>query len=202
MAASVVPLGSTRLQQRLLTLPARAVPPAFLATAAVLSIANRSRLRAWGWTPLDHHGVPWPSSLALLPGGRLQTASFFGSGASLIALARTLPRGGQARLLATAGAGLLAAALPLDHPDGDPGELASWVHSWHAGVHVGGFLLAGPAGILAIAASRRRTDAALAAALTAAAAAGRTPGWYVFLAGFFGWVWRLADRVARGRPVA
>jgi hypothetical protein len=200
MALSASALDSVQQQRRLLTLPARAVTPVFLPTAAVLSIANRSRLRAWGWAPLDHHGVPWPSSLALLPGGQLQTLSFAGSGASLITLAGALPRGGRSGLLATCGAGLLAAACPLDPPDGDPGALASWINSWHAAVHAGGFVLAGSAGLLAIVASRRRSDAALAAALAATATVGGTLGWYAFLSGFFAWVWVLARRVARAAP--
>jgi hypothetical protein len=182
---------------RALTLPARVIPPLFVPVAAALSAANESRLREWGWTPLDHSGVPWPSGLALLPGGRLQALSFAGSGASLIALAAALPRGPRSALLATCGAGLLAAALPLDPPDGDPGALRSWVRSWHAAVHAGGFAVAGPAGLLAIGASRRRRDVALAAVMTATAALGGTAGWYAFLEGFFTWVSLLARRVAR-----
>jgi hypothetical protein len=200
MAVFASALDSVRHQRHVLTLPARAVTPVFLPTAVVLSIANRPELRAWGWAPLDHHGVPWPSSLALLPGGRLQALSFAGSGASLITLAGALPRGGRSVLLATCGAGLLAAACPLDLPDGDPGALASWIHSWHAAVHAGGFVLAGSAGLLAIAASGRRSDVALAGALAATATVGGTPGWYAFLSGFFSWVWLLARRVARAAP--
>jgi len=122
MAISASACDSARHQRHLLTLPARAVTPVFLPTAVVLSIANRPELRAWGWAPLDHHGVPWPSSLALLPGGRLQALSFAGSGASLITLARALPRGGQSGLLATCGAGLLAGGLPLGPPGRRPGR--------------------------------------------------------------------------------
>jgi hypothetical protein len=40
-----------------------------------------------GWTATDHHGVPWPSSLALLRRGRLQTGAFAGTGTALIGLA-------------------------------------------------------------------------------------------------------------------
>lgn len=191
----------TALQSRRLAAPARVAAPAFLGTAALLSVANESALREWGWTPLDHHGVPWPSSLALLPAGWLQGASFATTGGSLVALAATLPRGGRSALLATCGAGLIAAAFPLDVPDGDPAALTSWIHSWHAVVHTGGFAVAGLAGVLAIGAPRRRADVATAVVLGAAAAAGRTPGWYAFVAGFFGWVGLLARRVARGGRV-
>ncbi len=143
--------------------------------------------------------MPWPSSLALLPGGRLQALSFAGTGASLIALAAALPRGPRPALLATCGAGLVAAACPLDLPDGDPAAIGSWIRSWHAGVHAGGFAVAGAAGILAVGASRRREDVALAALLAAAAAGGRTPGWYVFVSGFFAWASLLARRVSAPR---
>jgi hypothetical protein len=183
---------------RMLALPARVFPPLFVPTAAVLSVVNRAALEEWGWRPLDHSGVPWPSSLALLPGGRLQALSFAGSGASLISLAVALPRGARSRSLAACGAGLMAAALPLDPPDGDASELASWIRSWPAAVHAGGFVVAGAAGILAVGASRQRADVALAGLLAGAAAAGRTPGWYAFVSGFFAWVTVLARRAARG----
>src|SRR3712207_4047090 len=120
MAVSASAGDLVQLQRRLLTLPARVAAAAFLPTAAVLSIVNRNRLRAWGWAPRDHHGVPWPSSLAVLPGGRLQVLSFAGSGASLIALAGTLPRGGPAGPPATWGLGLPAGSPPLGPPAGDP----------------------------------------------------------------------------------
>jgi len=185
---------------RALARPALVFPSLFVPIAAALSVANRDALREWGWTPLDHHDVPWPSSLALLPGGRLQVLSFAGSGASLISLAAALPRGARSRLLATCGAGLMAAALPLDRPDGDPGTLASWIRSWRAAVHAGGFVVAGSAGVLAIGVSRQRADVALASLLAAAAGGGRTPGWYAFVSGFFAWVTVLAGRVAREAP--
>ncbi len=196
MTTSVPTVVPSRHQQLVLTRPALVAAPTFLLVAAVLSATNRAALLAWGWTPLDHHGVPWPSSLALLPGGWLQTVAFAGTGASLVALAGALPRGGRSRLLAACGAGLLAAAFPLDLPDGDPGAVTSWISSWHAVVHAGGFAVAGLAGILAIAASRRRTDVIVAVALAAAAAVGGALGWYAFLAGFFGWAWFLARRTA------
>ena len=101
MAVSAIERDSFQHQRRLLTLPARTVTPAFLPTAAVLSIANRDRLRPWGWAPRDHHGVPWPSSPpanSCWPG---PGAVFASSDASLIALAGALPRGGRSALLAT-----------------------------------------------------------------------------------------------------
>jgi hypothetical protein len=182
--------------RRRLALPAQLTAPVFPLTAALLSLAHPASLRAWGWTPLDHHGVPWPSSLVLLPGGWLQTLSFAGTGLSLVALAAVLPRTGRSRLLAVCGTGLLLAAFPLDAPHGDPAVLGSWIQSWSAVAHTAGFATAGVAGIAAIAASRRRKDVALAAALAVAAAGGGAPGWYAFLAGFFGWIWLLARRTA------
>ena len=181
-------------RRRGLALPARVAAPVFPLTAALLSLGHPASLRAWGWTPLAHHGVPWPSSLALLPGGWVQTLSFAVTGLSLVVLAAALPRSGRSRLLAVCGTGLLMAAFPLDAPHGDPAVLGSWIQSWSAVAHTAGFALAGVAGIAAIAVSRRRTDVALAAALAVAAAVGGTPGWYAFLAGFFGWIWLLARR--------
>jgi hypothetical protein len=186
--------------RRALAMPALLAAPLFLVTAALLTWTNSEALRAWGWTPGDHHGVPWPSSLAVLPHGWLQTAAFACTGGALIALAAALPHRGRALALAACGVGLAAAALPLDPPAGDPGTLASWIDSWHAAVHAGGFMLAGLAAPLAIAATRRRTDIALAVALTTAALLGGTLGWYAYLAGFFIWIDLIAIRLLVGRP--
>jgi hypothetical protein len=135
----------------------------------------------------------------VLPGGWLQGLAFATTGGSLLALAVALPRDRRSVLLASCGAGLVAEAFPLDVPEGDPGALSSWIHSWHAAVHTGGFPLAGLAGVAAILASRRRADVATAVVLVAAAGVGGTPGWYAFVGGFFAWVWWLARRVADRR---
>jgi hypothetical protein len=181
--------------RRALAAPALLAAPLFLLTAALLTLTNSDALRAWGWTAGDHHGVPWPSGLAVLPHGWLQAAAFACTGAALIALAVALPHRGRGLALAACGLGLTAAALPLDPPVGDPGTLASWIQSWHAAVHAGGFVLAGLAAPLAIAATRRRIDVALAVALTTAAVLGGTPGWYAYLAGLLIWVDVIAIRV-------
>jgi hypothetical protein len=178
--------------------------------AAALSVAEHDSLRAWGWAPLDHHGVPWPSSLTLTSAGWLQAASFALTGIAVLALARDLrgrlPRRRSAGVgiaaLALAGAGLVSAALPLDRPSGDPAELASWVASWHAGVHVAGFAAAALGGVAALVAialatrgvSRRVSRASALVALVSAAslAIPGAIGWYAFLAGFFGWTAMLA----------
>jgi Protein of unknown function (DUF998) len=186
----------TRSGRRTWAVPALFAPALFVLTAALLSAVDRESLRAWGWMPLDHHGVPWPSSLALLPGGWLQTAAFVGTGAALVALAAALPRGVRAIAVGTCGVGLIAAGFPLDVPVGDPASLASWVRSWPAVVHAGGFVVAGLAGLVAVAASRRRRDIGLAALLALAVAVGGTPGWYVFLVGVFGWITLLAQRAS------
>lgn len=120
--------------------------------------------------------------------------AFAGTGAALVALATALPRGRRAVALAFCGAGLVAAAFALDVPAGDPGSLSSWVHSWPAVVHAGGFVVAGLAGLLAVAASRRRTDLGFAALLALVAALGGTPGWYAYLIAFFTWVTVVAGR--------
>jgi hypothetical protein len=189
--------------QRLRAVPALVAPASFLLTATGLSAVDRAALATWGWTPVDHHGVPWPSSLALLPGGELQTVAFAGTGAALVALATALPRGGRAVALASCGVGLVAAAFPLDVPTGDPGSLSSWVHSWPAAVHAGGFVVAGLAGLLAVGASRRRADLGFALLLAFADVLGGTPGRYAYLIAFFTWVTVVAGRTvvpALGAP--
>ena len=196
MTTSLHPL-RPRTGHRSRAFPALLAPAGFLATAAMLSAANRAALGAWGWTPLDHHGVPWPSSLALLPGGWLQAAAFAATGAALVGLAGTLPRGVRRIALGVCGAGLVAAAFPLDVPMGDAASMTSWIRSWPAAVHAGGFVVAGLAGLVALAASRRRGDLALAIVLAGAATLGGTPGWYAYLAGFFAWVTFVAAHTVR-----
>ena len=187
----------TPTDRRRLVRPARFAPAAFLLTAAVLTVVNRAELAAFGWTPLDHHGVPWPSSLAVLPGGGLQCLAFAGTGAALIALATALGRSVRAVAMGGAGIGLVMAGFPLDAPVGDPADLLSWIGSWPAAVHAIGFVLAGLAGLVAVAASRRRTDVVLALVLATVAAVGGALGWYAFLVGFFVWVTVLARRTSR-----
>ena len=189
--------------------------PLFLLVAALLSIAEHDALSSWGWTALDHHGVPWPSALALTPLGFLQSASFALTGAALIALARRLHAELPARrsatvasgALALAGAGLVAAAVPLDHPAGDPAELSAWLGSWHALVHMTGFVAAAVGGITAVigvalaargaAPGLARGSAAVAAVSILSLALPGAIGWYGFLAAFFGWTAALAAN----RPV-
>jgi hypothetical protein len=195
MTTSLHPIRA-RSGRRTWAVPALFAPALFLLTAALLSAVHREALAAWGWTAFDHHGVPWPSSLALLPGGWLQTVAFVGTGAALVALAAAVPRGVRAVALGACGVGLVAAGFPLDVPLGDPASLESWVRSWPAAVHAGGFVVAGLAGLVAVAASRRRSDIGLAALLALVAAVGGTPGWYVFLVGVFGWITLLARRAS------
>ncbi len=193
-----------------------AAGPLFLIVAAVLSLAESETLRGWGWQALDHHGVPWPSSLALTSLGALQAVSFAVTGAALVALARgireRLPRRRSASVasgaLALAGAGLALAALPLDHPTGDPAELAAWVGSWHAVVHVAGFAAAALGGVVALVATAiaargvsprlAHASALVAVASTVALALPGALGWYAFLAGFFGWT-AMLSLYERGR---
>jgi hypothetical protein len=194
--------------------------PLFLVVAAVLSIAEHDALTTWGWTALDHHGVPWPSALALTPRGFVQCASFALTGTALVALAPRLRVELPARrsatvaagALAVAGAGLVAAALPLDHPAGDPAELSAWVGSWHALVHVTGFAAAAVGGITAVVATAlaaraeapglARASAAVAVLSMLSLALPGALGWYGFLAAFFGWTAALAGGLASPAPVA
>jgi len=60
-----------------------------------------------------------------------------------------------------------------------------------------GFPRGGLAGLVAVAASRRRADRALAVVFALAAGLGGTPGWYLYLVGFFAWATLLARRTAR-----
>jgi len=192
--------------------------PLFLIVAAFLSIAQHDTLSAWGWTALDHHGVPWPSALALTPLGFVQAASFALTGAALLAQAPRLRAELPARrsatvaagALAVAGAGLVAAALPLDHPAGDPAELSSWIGSWHALVHMTGFVTAAAGGItavVAVALAARGTATRLARGSAAVAAVSLLSlalpgalGWYGFLAAFFGWTAVVAGGLASPAP--
>ena len=188
--------------------------PLFLAVAALVSISQQDALHSWGWTALDHHGVPWPSALELTALGWLQSAAFAFTGATLLALARRvrpgLPRRRFATVatagLAVAGAGMVAAAFPLDNSGGDPAQLASWVGSWHAVVHVAGFAAAALGGLVAVVATAFAARGALprlarissvvaVVALLSLALPGAV-GWYVFLAAFFSWTAVLAVRVS------
>jgi Protein of unknown function (DUF998) len=192
------------------TLAAVVTGPLFLAVAAALSAAESDTLRSWGWTALDHHGVPWPSSLTLTSLGWIQAVSFAVTGIAVLALARALgpglPERRSATLatagLAVAGVGLLGAALPLDQPSGDPAELGSWIGSWHAAVHGAGFLaaaLGGLAAVVGVALAARGVSARLSrlSGLTAAVSAlslavPGAVGWYLFLGTFFCWTSVLA----------
>ena len=192
--------------------------PAFLLVAAFVSIAERDALDAWGWTPLEHHGVPWPSALTLTSLGWLQAAAFAVTGVALIALAgrlrRVLPTRRSAAVavggLGVAGAGLVCAALPLDHPAGDPAELASWVGSWHAVAHIAGFVAAAVGGIAVVAsvalATRdssprlARVSAAVAAVSVVSLALPGALGWYAFLAAFCSWTAMLAGGLHERAP--
>jgi hypothetical protein len=193
--------------------------PAFLLVAAFLSLVERDTLDTWAWTPLDHHGVPWPSALTLTSLGWLQAAAFAVTGVALLALAGRLrplrPAWRSAAVavggLRLAGAGLACAALPLDHPVGDPAELASWVGSWHAVAHMAGFVAAAVGGIAAVAAlalaTRRssprlaRVSGAVAAVSVVSLALPGALGWYAFLAAFFSWTAMLAGILRERAPV-
>jgi hypothetical protein len=184
--------------------------PFFLAVAALVSVAEHDALAGWGWTALDHHGVPWPSALTLTSLGWLQATAFALTGVALLALAGRLraglPRRRSATVgvfaLAVAGAGLAFAALPLDHPAGDPSQPGSWIGSWHAAIHMAGFVAAAAGGITAVVATAlatrgvaprlSRASTAVAAVSTLSLALAGAVGWYVFLAAFFGWTSMLA----------
>jgi hypothetical protein len=106
----------------------------------------------------------------------------------------------------------VAAALPLDHPAGDPAELSSWIGSWHALVHMTGFVTAAAGGItavVAVALAARGTATRLARGSAAVAAVSLLSlalpgalGWYGFLAAFFGWTAVVTGSLDSPAPVA
>lgn len=183
---------------RLLTGSVLVAVPLFALVATVLTVANEQQLRSHGWRPLDHHGVPWPSSLAVLPYGWLQVLAFALTGVATLALARTLPRSARSVALTAAGLGLVAAMFPLDSPVGDPNHITSWVQSWHAWVHVIGFAVVGLTVPIAMAATRRRRHVILALSVVVAVVVGGALGWYAFLLVTLGWLTRLASGGVRG----
>jgi hypothetical protein len=136
------------------------VPPVVFVVAVMgLTATQYEYLRGYGWRVTNHAAVPWPSVLATGRYGWLLIASFALLGIGLLAAAgplrAALPRTRAARVAAAAvaaqGLGLCLAAFPIDGPAGDPSTLTSWVHSWHATVHVTGFLLAGVGAVVATA---------------------------------------------------
>jgi hypothetical protein len=174
-----------------------AAAPLFALVVIVLSATNQQELRSYGWRPLDHHGVPWPSSLAVLPYGGWLILAFGLIGLATLALARALPQTARSIALSVAGLGLVAAMFPLDAPAANPGVVTSWVHSAHAWLHLIGFLAVGLAVPVAMIATRRRRDMMLAVATVAVAVAGGALGWYAFLLLSLGWLTTLAARASR-----
>lgn len=183
---------------RLLTVPMLAAVPLFALVATVLTLVNEQQLRSYGWRPLDHHGVPWPSSLAVLPYGWLQVLAFALTGVATLALAQALPRSARSLALTVAGLGLVAAMFPLDPPVGDPSHITSWVQSWHAWVHVIGFAVVGLTVPIAMAATRRRRDVILAVSVVVAVVVGGALGWYAFLLVTLAWLTRVASGPVSG----
>jgi hypothetical protein len=192
------------------------VPPlVFAVVVTALTATQYEYLRGHGWQVTDHRAVPWPSALATGANGWLLIASFALLGVALLALARpvraVLPRTQAARVtaaaVATQGLGLCLAAFPIDGPVGDANTLTSWIHSWHATVHVTGFLLAGVgavvgAGALALAARRApgwralaRFSALCCPVMLAALVASVAPAWYVFLLLDLAWIVAVGLRV-------
>ena len=184
--------------RRLLTGPMLAAVPLFALVATVLTLVNEQQLRSYGWRPLDHHGVPWPSSLAVLPYGWLQVLAFALTGVATLALAQALPRSARSLALTVAGLGLVAAMFPLDSPVGDPSHITSWVQSWHAWVHAIGFVAVGLTVPIAMAATRRRHDVILAVSVVVAVVVGGALGWYAFLLITLGWLTRVASNAVSG----
>jgi Protein of unknown function (DUF998) len=210
-AVVTAPRRSTRLQ----TTTAIVAPPLFAVVAVTLTWLQQDSLSRYGWSVLDHAGVPWPSALATGQYGWIQSVAFALLGAGVLALVpglRSTLRPGPALRIVTAalvvqGVSLLLCAFTLDPPAGAPGELASWVQSWHAVLHVVGFIGTGAAAViatatLALAARHRpgwrqvvRYSAVCAVALVVSFAASTAPAWYAFLALDLAWVMAVAHRL-------
>ena len=194
-------------------LAAIVLPPVFAVVVAALTATQYDDLWRHGWRVTDHGTVPWPSVLATGPYGWLQIANFALLGVGLLAIAgplrAALPRTRAARIAAAAVAaqalGLGLAAFPIDV--GDASSVTSWVHSWHATLHVTGFLVAGAASVVAtgaLATAGRRTpgwralvgySALCSPVLLAALVASVALTWYLFLLLDLAWMvavgWRL-----------
>src|SRR5688572_22512941 len=145
--------------------------PIFLGVSAGLTWVDAAELRGYGWQPLNHHGVPWPSALSTTAHGAIQIANFTITGLLVLALASvlggTLPRrpsGTVARMATGAvGAGVALAALPVGVPPDDWADPLAWCASWHGTIHLSGLVVAAVAALVAL--------------VSIALATRRQPGW-------------------------
>lgn len=110
----------------------------FAVIVVALTAVQWSFLQGRGWDPVRATDVPYPSTLALGPGGWLQVVNFAILGLALLVVAAGLWRALDPRptaaivLLAVAGVAGLALMAITD------GSLSS-VRTWHGAVHVGAF---------------------------------------------------------------
>ena len=193
-------------------------PIPFAATAVLLSWADSSYLRDYGWTVANHHGVPWPSSLAIGPHGWLMVLAFAVTGALVVVLGaglrHALPANRSGGLASKAvvllGAALGLSAFPVNRPQ-DAADVLSWTTSWHGRVHLVAFLLTIIASLIAAVSTAVATrpdpswrDCSKLSAFVAALLGVSLTlpsswawAWYLFLATLLAWLASLASRLRR-----
>jgi hypothetical protein len=110
----------------------------FTGIVAALTAVQWSFLQSRGWDPIRATDVPYPSTLALGPGGWLQVLNFAILGLALLGVAAGLwralepqPTAAVVSLVVAGFAGLALMAVT-------DGSLSS-VRTWHGAVHVGAF---------------------------------------------------------------
>jgi hypothetical protein len=186
--------------------------PIFLTAVAVNTWASLDFLRGLGWQLIGGKDIPWPSSLAAGPYGRVQIAAFLVAGLLTLlfglALRRALPArrwsAVAATLVVVAGAAIAASAFPVDSTMIDTGDPSTW-HGWIHGI---AFLVALPSILLAPVATavavrhdeRWRGLGWLSLAATPTMIASLAvplgnAGFYLFLTVAFGWIAIIAGRM-------
>lgn len=109
----------------------------------VLTFLEYDTLTGFGWTPLSHHGVNYPSSLALGRFGWAQMVNFGLFGILMIGLAIALYRSVRQQwpariapvLIGISGFGFLMSVFPTDN--GPPNAAMTW----HGAIHGLGFIV-------------------------------------------------------------
>lgn len=203
---------------RTASLAGRFAPLLFAVITVLLTWDNLAYLEAYGWRSGNHHGVPWPSALALGAHGWVMMLTFAVTGVLVlvfgIGLRCALPATRSGRLASRAvlvlGAAMSLSAFPVNRPR-DPADVLSWCTTWHGRIHLAAFvltILASLAASVATAIATRgvlawqeysRLSAGVAAvlAVTLILPSSWAWGWYLFLATLLGWLAAVATRLER-----